>query len=523
MSELRKKITNKIQNKIQRAQISIAPKNASPDELLGELFQDVQIRRVYPDSITFVDMVPAKTLKRILKAYRHERQDPHFELHAFIEKYFSGLLTQETSYVGDPSHTPLEHIEEVWGVLSREIPRNEGSLIGLPHPYVVCGGRYIAQYYWDTYFDMLGLARAGHIDMVENMVKNCAFLIRKYGFVPNGNRTYYTSRSQPPVFALMVKLLAEHKGKAIYVRYLPYLQAEYNFWMKGARRLQPGKANKRVVKMADGSVLNRYFDNKSVPRPEGYKEDVEIALRAPDRTPTRVYLDLRAGAESGWDYSSRWLRDAEKLETIHTTEIIPVDLNCLLYNLEMTLVRAYDILKQPLAVHQFKQAAKRRATAITAYCWNQEKGFYYDYDFVAGQQTEVESLAGLFPLFLNIASQDQADDVAKKVHAQFLQAGGVVTTLTQNSEQQWDWPNGWAPLQWVTITGLRNYGHAYLAEEIKTRWIANNVALYHEKNKLVEKYNAVHPGRPPKAGEYELPDGFGWTNGVLQALLLEGE
>lgn len=522
MSELRKKITNKIQNKFQRAQISIAPKNASPDELLGELFQDVQIRRVYPDSITFVDMIPAKTLKRILKAYRQERQDPHFDLHTFVGKYFSGLLTQETNYVGDPSHTPLEHIEEVWGVLRREIPRNEGSLIGLPHPYVVCGGRYIAQYYWDTYFDMLGLARAGHIDMVENMVKNCAFLIRKYGFVPNGNRTYYTSRSQPPVFALMVKLLAEHKGKAVYVRYLPYMQAEYNFWMKGARRLQPGKATRRVVKMPDGSVLNRYFDNKSTPRPEGYKEDVEIALRAPDRTPTRVYLDLRAGAESGWDYSSRWLRDAEKLETIHTTDIIPVDLNCLLYNLEMTLVKAYDILKQPLAVHQFKQAAKRRAAAINQYCWNEENGFYHDYDFVAGEQTSVESLAGLFPLFLQIASEDQASEVAKKVRAKFLQAGGVVTSLTE-SGQQWDWPNGWAPLQWVTITGLRHYGHAYLAGEIKTRWIENNVALYREKNKLVEKYNAVHPGQPPRAGEYELPDGFGWTNGVLQALLLEDE
>lgn len=516
MPDLRKKITNHLY----RAQINLAPKNASPDELLGELFQDVQIRRVYPDSITFVDMVPAKTLKRILKAYRLERQDPYFDLHSFVEKYFSGLLTQETDYVGDPAHTPLEHIEEVWGVLRRESPRNKGSVIGLPHPYVVAGGRYIAQFYWDTYFDMIGLAAAGHIDIVENMIKNCAFLIRKYGFVPNGNRTYYASRSQPPVFALMVSLLAEHKGKSIYVRYLPYLQAEYNFWMKGARRLQPGKASRRVVRLPDDSVLNRYYDNKSVPRPEGYKEDVEIALRAPDRTPSRVYLDLRAGAESGWDYSSRWLKDPFKLETIHTTDILPVDLNCLMYNLEMTLVKAYDILKQPLAVHQYKTAAKKRAAAISKYCWNQEKEFFFDYDFVAGEQTQIESLAGMFPLFLKVATQEQADIAAKKIRAKFLQDGGVVTSLME-SGQQWDWPNGWAPLQWVTIAGLRNYGHAYLAEEIKTRWVANNIALYKEKNKFVEKYNAVYPGQPPRAGEYELPDGFGWTNGVLQKLLLE--
>jgi alpha,alpha-trehalase len=518
MPELRKKL----KNRFYRAQINLAPKPDSPDELLGELFQDVQIRRVFPDSMTFVDMIPAKTLKRILKAYRQERQDPHFELHDFVEKYFTGILTQETNYVGDPSHTVEQHIEELWTVLRREIPRNRGSLIGLPHPYIVCGGRYIAQFYWDSYFDMIGLAEGGHWDIVESMVKNCAFLIRRYGFVPNGNRTYYTSRSQPPVFALMVQLLAQHKGKATYVRYLPYLQAEYNFWMKGSRGVARGKASRRVVRLPDGAVLNRYFDNKTGPRPEGYKEDVEIALRAPGRTPSRVYLDLRAGAESGWDYSSRWLRDPQVFETIHTTDIIPVDLNALLYNLEMTLVRAYEVLMQPLAVHQFKTAAARRAEAINEYCWNKKDGFYYDFDFVAQKQTDVKSLAALFPLFVGQANQAQADAVASMVHAKFLQPGGVVTSLVE-SGQQWDWPNGWAPLQWVTIAGLRTYGHKFLAEEIKERWVANNVALYKEKNKLVEKYNAVHPGEPPLAGEYELPDGFGWTNGVLIKLLLEGK
>jgi alpha,alpha-trehalase len=519
MQELRKKIANHFY----RAQINLAPKKDSPDELLGELFQDVQLRRLFPDSMTFVDMVPAQTLRRILRTYRKERHDPGFDLRQFVKQHFQGFIADQTAYTTNPDHSVEEHIEELWGVLRREVPRNAGSLIGLPHPYVVCGGRYIAQFYWDSYFIMLGLAAGGHWDMVENITRNCAFMIRKYGFVPNGNRTYYTSRSQPPMFALMVRLLAEHKGKSTLVRFLPHLYAEYTFWMRGTKSLHGKKiANRRVVRMPDGSILNRYYDSKSVPRPEGYQEDVEIALTAPDRTPSKVYLDLRAGAESAWDYGSRWLRQPDNLGSIHTTDIVPVDLNSLLVCLEETLAESYAQLKQNRVARHYRDLARRRREAINKYCWNKEKGFYFDYDFVAKQQTSGFTLAGLFPLFTRVPSQEQADEVAAKISKKFLQKGGVVTSLLY-SGQQWDWPNGWAPLQWVTIQGLRNYGHTFLADEIKQRWTKTVTEAYKQKGKLVEKYNVVDTTKPPQAGEYALPDGFGWTNGVLLALLKEDE
>ncbi|HVI68980.1 MAG TPA: alpha,alpha-trehalase TreF [Magnetospirillaceae bacterium] len=509
----------KITHTLARARISLAPKRAAPDVIWDELFRDVQLRRIFPDSITFADMVPAQTKRHIMKIYTTQRHDSDFDLSYFVKHHFQGLLKED--YVTNPRHSVEEHIEELWDVLRRDVPKNVGSLVGLPYPYVVAGGRYIAQFYWDSYFTMLGLAASGRWDMVENMVKNCAYSIRKFGFVPNGNRTYYLTRSQPPVFALMVRLLATNQGsKRTLVRFLPHLLKEYRFWMRGSGRLNHNKTTfQRVVRMPDGSVLNRYWDTVATPRPEGYKEDVAIALQA-TRPASRVYLDIRAAAESGWDFSSRWLADGRSLSTIHTTDIIPVDLNSLLFTLEETIADAYDALLQKGVANRFRQAAVRRQTAINTYCWKDSEAFYHDFDFVTGAPTPIQSIAAAWPLFAGIASQEQADGVAHKITTRFLQRGGVVTSLTK-SGQQWDWPNGWPPHQWAAIQGLRHYGHLFLADEIKQRWVTMNADLYKATGKLVEKHNVVDTSQPALNGEYALQDGFGWTNGILLALLRE--
>lgn len=517
MQDLRKTLTTHIQ----RAHINLAPpKKVSPDQLWGELFQDVQLQRIYPDSITFADMIPERTGKRILKEYMSMRQDPHFDLRAFVQHHFKELF-QDDDYVTNPHHTAEQHINELWSVLQRDIPKNTGSLIGLPYPYVVAGGRFIAQYYWDSYFTMLGLAASGKWDMVENMVKNCAFLIRKFGYVPNASRTYNSTRSQPPVFALMVQLLATRKPKTTLIKYLPYLTAEYAFWMKGSRSLRPNRiALRRVVRMPDGSILNRYFDSTATPRPESYKEDVETALQVRDRTPSRVFVDLRAAAESGWDFSSRWFRDPDNLDTIHTTDIIPVDLNSLLVVLEQTIAKAYVQLKQQRLARHFESLAEKRKAAIRQYCWDADEKFFCDYDIMTQSSTGVMSAAGPFALFCGAATAEQAEGTAAFITKKLLQQGGLVATLNDNG-QQWDWPNGWAPLQWVAIQGLRRYKFDFLADEIKQRWVAANLKVYKSQGKMVEKYNVVDTSTDAGGGEYALQDGFGWTNGVLLALLHE--
>ena len=190
---------------------------------------------------------------------------------------------------------------------------------------------------------MLGLKASGKHEMLENMVNNFSYLIDKIGYIPNGNRTYYIGRSQPPFYSLMVKLLASIKGEDILPTYLPQLENEYQFWMKGAEELNEKKiAFHRTVRMPDGSILNRYWDENDTARPESYREDVELAQQSGQEAKS-IYRHLRAGAESGWDFSSRWFKDGKSFNTIHTTEIIPVDLNCLLLHLEQTIAEAYKL------------------------------------------------------------------------------------------------------------------------------------------------------------------------------------
>ena len=498
----------------------------APDEAMGELFAEVQKSRVYDDGKTFTDLVPRARMASIQREYRIAKKDPNFDLREFVSRHFYEFAPhkeKEKQFVTDPNRTVSEHIHMLWDVLERRNRLNRGSLLALPHPYIVPGGRFSEQFYWDSYFIMLGLAADHRWKMIEGMIKNNVFMIRKFGYIPTANRTYFLSRSQPPFFSHMVKLLASHKGRTrTYAEYLPYMLKEYRFWMKGRIALQKRehKAYSRVVEMPNGMNLNRYYDNKTTPRPDTYNQDTERAEVMPDRDPDKLYLHLRAGAESGWDFSSRWFIDPKNIHTIHTADIVPVDLNCLLYQLEETIAESYRLLKNPLLMRKFQKLAERRAKAINEYCWDEDEKFFVDYNFHHNKPTGQLSLAAVFPLYARIATKQQADAVAARLKKDFLKTGGLVTTLVENGEQ-WDSPNGWAPLQWVAIQGLRNYGHHDLANEIKSRWIKLNMKVFTSKHKLVEKYHVTGAHGLGGGGEYPLQDGFGWTNGVLAALLAE--
>jgi alpha,alpha-trehalase len=494
----------------------------SPDELMGELFSDVQNMQVYADGKTFVDLVPRKRIKSIMDEYRLIKHDPHFEMAEFLGRHFyelSAVIQKKGPFVPKANATIKTQISDLWDYLERRNRRDRGSLLSLPYTYVVPGGRFNEQFYWDSYFIMLGLAAEGRWDRIEAMIKNCAYMIRKYGYIPTANRTYFLSRSQPPVFVLMVRLLAEHKGKKVLREYLPYMLSEYRFWMRGKRKLLETEhlAYRRVVQMPNGSLLNRYYDNKVTPRPESLRSDNETVAGTRKRKREQLFLDLRAAAESGWDFSSRWFEDPRDIRSIQTTEIIPVDLNALLYMLESAIAEGYSSLLNPLRTHKFKKLARKRVGAMDEYLWDEKSHFYRDYNFHNRKSTDVESLAAVFPLYAGTASQEQADAVAQKLEKKFLKNGGLVTTLHENG-QQWDSPNGWAPLQWIAIEGLRQYGHDQLADEIKKRWLALNEKVFKDTHRLVEKYNVVDGDGLGGGGEYTLQDGFGWTNGVYAAL-----
>lgn len=497
----------------------------SPEQAFGELFSDVQHRNILGDGKTFADLVPRKRAQAIKQEYLLAKQDPDFDLREFVSRHFYEFAPHKSreTYAPTPDTTIDQHIHKLWNELERRNRKPRGSLTTLPYPYVVPGGRFGEQFYWDSYFIMLGLAADGRWKMIENMMKNYTFMIRQHGFIPTANRSYFFSRSQPPYFALMVKLLARHNGeRRTYLEYLPYMLSEYRWWLRGRNKLMRQKhhALHRVVEMPDGSLLSRYYDNKSTPRPESLREDIETAEQAEGREADRLYLHLRAAAESGWDFSSRWFTNPHDIRTIHTADIVPVDLNCLIYILEQTIAKSYRLMKNPVLARKFDRLAEKRAAAIRKYLWQPESNVYGDYNFHKNQPTAHMTLAMVYPLYARIATKSQADAIARRLERDFLKSGGLLTTLVNNG-QQWDAPNGWAPLQWTAVVGLRNYGHHQLADEIKRRWLALNEHVYKRDRKLIEKYDVEHPDGIGGGGEYPLQDGFGWTNGVYAALSQE--
>ena len=483
---------------------------------LGQLFESVQMNTIYEDGKTFPDCFPKQDLGQILEAYSVEKDKENFDLKAFVHEHFEAPNADFADFKSDLNKSISEHVESLWDVLTREPDTGVSSLIPLPYAYIVPGGRFREIYYWDSYFTLLGLQVSKRTDMIENMVNNFAFLLNKVGHIPNGNRAYYVGRSQPPFFSLMVHVLSEERGKDILVKYLPELEKEYQFWMKGSENLKNNEAAHRVVKLEDGTLMNRYWDENDTPRPESYKEDVEIA-HASNRNPAEMYRHLRAAAESGWDFSSRWFKSTDSFASIHTTELIPVDLNCLMLHLEQTLAEAYQLANDAEKAVFYQNISKKRQNAIEKYCWNDKKGFYFDYDFVTNQHTEHYTLAAVFPLFFKIATQNQAAKVAEILASQFLKTGGLTTTLAFTG-QQWDAPNGWAPLQWMAFKGLQNYGFTDLANQVKTHWLNANTKIYKKTGKMTEKYNVFNQDLEAGGGEYPLQDGFGWTNGVFLAL-----
>jgi len=490
------------------------------DKDLRPLFLEFHKSKLWSDGKTIADIYFKGNPEKVLKEYYHLKNRNEFNLQDFFNTYCEKPGASGKEYLSIPTEPVENHIEKLWDILTRT-PQKEtrySTLIPLPYPYVVPGGRFNEIYYWDSYFTMLGLQVSNRTDLIESMVKNFAFLIQTYGFIPNGNRSYFLSRSQPPFFSLMIDLLAQEKGNDIYTRYLPTLEKEYSFWMKGQEKIvvENGKSIERVVLLNKSVFLNRYYDDCNTPRTEMYSEDNELSTQHSDKN--FLLSDIRAACESGWDFSSRWCSIPYKLETIHTTDILPIDLNCLLFHLEKTLSKSYHLKGDIEKAQFYKFKFEKRKEHIITFFWSKEKNYFYDYDFKIGASTTSISLAGIFPLFFEIADLSQAKACAKVLKEKLLFEGGLATTTIETG-QQWDAPNGWAPLQWIAIQGLINYGFTGLANTILDRWTNLNKKVFRNTGKLLEKYNVKDISLMSGGGEYPVQDGFGWTNGVLQKLI----
>lgn len=485
-----------------------------PSSLYGPVFAEMQLNRVFPDGKTFADAVPRHEVEAIRNAFV-DGATTGIDLRRFAEDNF--VLPQAAEVL--PAHGERDlrrYIRSVWPSLCRADAASPpgGSRLPVAGRYVVPGGRFAELYYWDSYFSILGLVRDGHEDVAASMVDTFTDLLDTHGRIPNGTRSYYLSRSQPPLYFAMLDLLPQAKP-AVRRRRLEALLCEHAFWVDENLAGRTAAEASRAVRMPDGALLNRYSDDCDTPRDESYLEDVCTAA-ASARPAGEVYRALRAGAESGWDFSSRWLADGGTLESIRTTSIVPVDLNAFLYGMERAIASLADDLCLDAVAGRFDVASRRRRAAMHRWLWH-DAGYFCDFDLDTLERRQHMTAAALAPLFTGVATQAQAAAVARTTAEELMAPGGLRTTLVRTGEQ-WDWPNGWAPLQWIAFRGLRRYGHRRLARTIAMRWVATVDAEFQRTGWIHEKYD-VESRTGGGGGEYAPQLGFGWTNGVTAAFL----
>lgn len=380
------------------------------------------------------------------------------------------------------------YIASYWPKLERFHPKDDETLIGLPKPYLVpsyAEGHefdYNELYYWDSYFMVQGMLDPAHKNLVMGILEDLCAIFKRFKIIPNGSRLYYVSRSQPPFLTSFIFDLYEayHLDKAWLKTYIAIAKDEYQTVWMGTR-----KPNARLVHEG----LSRYYDFN--------------------------YLNDIAETESGWDMTPRFGRKA--------LNYLPVDLQALLYKYETDFARAATILGDKQEADDWQKAAAKRKTAVDRLLWDNGKGMYYDYDYVKERRGPVASLATYYPMWAGMADGRQAQKLVHQLK-RFEKKGGLATTDTYALSQrvpralptQWAYPNGWAPLQLLTVQALRRYGYEKDARRVAMKWLRTNLSWFNAHNEFLEKYNVVEPTQPPAKGVYPSQTGFGWTNSVFE-------
>jgi len=514
----------------------------------GFVLHKVQMSKAFGDAKTFVDMPMRDAPSNILKPLTEQlnRTKEVKEIKAVVEKYFSKAGTELTNVQPtDWKEKPavLANISDVklrewakdinnrWKKLTRKMKDevktspSRYSLIYSKNPFVVPGGRFREFYYWDTYWVVQGLLLSDMTDTVKGMLENFIELVKTYGFIPNGGRKYYLNRSQPPFLSLMVfEYWNKTKDNDFVQKALPYLEKEYHFWMKNRTVILDHRHG-----FQHSHWVNRYDTPMGYPRPESYWNDVETMEKTGARNESEkkaLYAHIASAAESGWDFSSRWFRDSGKnaftMMSIKTRDIIPVDLNAILCKVAKSIELLYT------AVHgatrksvYYSQHHYRRMRTIEAVFWNERHKQWLDFDIQAKEHRTNFYVSNIFPIWAGCyIIKSRANDSINSVKRQGVLGfpGGVPTSLNKTDEQ-WDFPNAWPPLQDIMESSLRMSGNNDLAFELAKKWIETNYLSWKETGHMYEKYDVNIRGKPGHGGEYGVQVGFGWTNGVVLQFL----
>jgi alpha,alpha-trehalase len=386
----------------------------------------------------------------------------------------------------------LDYIDDHWTKLERKHPEDQGTLVGLPYPYIVPAAdpsamfAFEEQYYWDSYFVALGLHDEKHRILIEGMLENLIYLYRRFGLIPNASRMYHTSRSQPPVLTSFIFHVYDTYGKD-----KEWLRTKIDIAMAEYETVWMNKTHPKWHRVHKG--LSRYYD-------------------------INMLHDL-AEAESGWDMTPRFERKC--------LDFLPVDLNALLYKYEMDFARAEETLGNKKAAADWRHTAYKRKKAMNELMWGKLRGFYFDYNYQRQLLGDIWSLAGYYPMWAKMVDKGQAKKLVENLK-RFEKKGGLSTTMRPlidtsamfgSLKVQWANPNGWAPLHYIVIEGLKNYGYHKEARRIAIAWVQANLAWFEKHGVFLEKYNVVNPKKHPVEGVYPSQTGFGWTNGIFIRLV----
>ncbi|KAG6446640.1 trehalase isoform X1 [Manduca sexta] len=517
----------------------------------GPLLDTVQMAGLYNDSKTFVDMKiklsPNITMEHFHEMMRRTGSQPtKADIREFVDQNFDPEGSEFEDWrpddwkdnpaflqrIKDPLfHQWASDLNKLWLQLGRkmkdEVKHNQDlySIIYVENPVIVPGGRFREFYYWDSYWIIKGLLLSEMRSTARGMLSNFLDIVDRFGFIPNGGRVYYAMRSQPPLLIPMMQLIMEDFDDVGYLRqHIHTLDREFDFWM----------TNHTLEVEHDGHkyTLARYNDMSQGPRPESYKEDIDCAKHFDTRDKKEeLYAELKAAAESGWDFSSRWfiLNGTNKgnLTNLKTRSIVPVDLNAIMCGNAQIMSEYHARLNNAEKAAYYRDVHARLMEAIDKVLWHEDVGAWLDYSLESGRRRDYFYPSNLSPLWTKCYDMGRKEYYVNRV-VNYLDKvkldvyeGGIPSTYEHTGEQ-WDYPNAWPPMQYIVIMGLANTGvpeAMRFANEMATKWVRSNFEVWKDKTAMLEKYDATIFGGLGGGGEYVVQTGFGWSNGVIMAFL----
>ncbi|VDM43237.1 unnamed protein product [Toxocara canis] len=525
----------------------------------GPILKAVQDANIFSDSKYFVDMPlkhdPVTTLKNfnelgerskdreVLRQFVNEHFDPPgFEL---IEWYPEDWVAFPSSFLKIEDYHLRRwalHLHRIWRDLCRRVKDDVRqhqelySLLYVPHPFVIPGGRFREFYYWDSFWILKGLLFSEMYETAKGVIRNLAYMVEHHGFVPNGGRVYYLVRSQPPLLSPMLYEYYLATGDLEFVNeILPMLEKEYNFWLvQRARPFYDESENEKFQ-------FFQYRASMKTPRPESYREDMDLVRNLTTdgvhvfvAEKELVWSNIASAAETGWDFSTRWFAQSgptmHDIRSIRTWSIVPVDLNAFMCINTRILASLFEITGNFSKVLLYQARYEQAKVAMKQIHWNETDGIWYDYDLDRKVHSNTYYVSNALPLYAKC--YDDEDDVTPHRVYEYLKREGVLnftkglpTSLAMGSEQQWDKENAWPPMVHMVIEGFRTTGDPELmkvAETMATQWLSVTYKSFIRTHSMFEKYNVSAMTEECSAGsggEYEVQTGFGWTNGVILDLL----